>query len=95
MNKSIRITSRRNANKGSLLFNKFGFAQLNKCNGINQSCKNSRCKTCQILFDSLEPIESENFNIKFCEKSTCKSENIIYLEIENLKFAIRKRSKYT
>ena len=65
-------------NTGSLLFNKFGFAQKNHCNGRNQKCDRPRCLTCNILFNNLEPFETENLKIKFCDRSTCKTENIIY-----------------
>ena len=78
---SIVFSMRRNANVGSMLFNKYGFAQM-KSLKVSQKCGVTNCNSCVLKRSDCSMIDVDpNFTIKPSKSLTCKSECVIYVAI--------------
>ena len=72
---------RRNANVGSMLFNKYGFAQT-KSLKMSQKCGVTNCNSCVLKRSDCSMVDVDlNFTIKPSKSLTCKSECVIYVAI--------------
>jgi hypothetical protein len=75
------ISQKRCPNTASLLFNKFGFAQL-KIVFQNQKCGVGNCASCQLKFSNTDPINLlPDFCVNPCKFANCKSSSVIYVAI--------------
>ena len=75
----IRYSYRRNNNTSQLLFNKYGFCQLN--NKLqDQKCAGRNCLTCKTMFDKSGKLTLYDGNVvRLSETANCKTEDIIYI----------------
>ena len=79
--RKILFSFRRNRNLSSLLFNKYGFAQLRR-KFTSQRCGSRNCGSCKLKLPNLNPLQiTPNFTIKPSESLNCKSECVIYAAI--------------
>ena len=78
---SVVFSFKRNANIGSILFNKFGFAQL-KLPLTSQKCGGINCSSCILKKPDLSWVDIDlNFTLKPSKFLNCKSECVIYAAI--------------
>ena len=78
---NIIFSLKRNLNTGSLLFDKYGFAQ-NSPILQSQKCGVTNCGSCRLKFPDNKPINLlPNFTIFPSKTANCKSENITYAAI--------------
>ena len=79
--RKIIFSQKRNKNTGTLLFNKYGFAQLNT-HLLSQKCGAKHCFSCALKFDNNDPINLlDNFVVTPSIHVNCKSSSIIYVAI--------------
>ena len=78
---SVVFSSKRNANVGSLLFNKFGFAQV-KHSFISQRCGAGNCSSCSLKRPDLSWVDIvPNFTLKPSKSLNCKSDCVIFCHL--------------
>ena len=78
---SVIFSCKRNSNTASLLFNKFGFAQLNR-SFASQMCGATNCLSCILKKPDLSWIDIlPNFTLKPSKSLNCKSDCVIYCAI--------------
>ena len=78
---SIMFSSRKNCNVGSLLFNKYGFAQTRRVLQ-SQRCGIRNCGSCKLKFPDMSPIQvTPHFTLTPARNLDCKSDCVIYAAI--------------
>ena len=76
---NILFAYRRNSNTASLLFDRYGFSQIDPILN-SQKCGAARCKTCPMMFDVNDDIKlSDGSILKVSNTANCKSDDIIYI----------------